>query len=120
MPLEPKDVLDQLKSLGDEALDAVERALFGKVGGAELALQKERAVPTLERLRAEGGLPPRPAVEDAEALAREQLAEIRARRAAAAGGATPAAESAAAESAAGVEGDDSPTPPPEPELKRTL
>ena len=77
-----------LERTADGALDAVEKLLFGKVGGAAEAVRAESSADALERLRAQyrdpatGGpaVAPPPSREEAEAEARRQLAELKADR----------------------------------------
>lgn len=75
-----KSAASSLESGANQALDSVERFLFGKVGGAAEALDDERTA--LDRLRAQAGLEPRsnlpePPVEDPVALAKAQLDELK-------------------------------------------
>lgn len=76
---------EALEQAANRALDAVERLLFGKVGGAEEVLRRETAVDPLDRLRAEVGVSPpaapEPPREDPEAEARRQLEELKRQRA---------------------------------------
>jgi hypothetical protein len=69
----------------DKALDAVERLLFGKVGGAEEAVRRESDVDALERARARLGAETPPAGpsrrEAAAEAARLELEELKRQRA---------------------------------------
>lgn len=75
-----KSAATSLESGANQALDAVEKLLFGKVGGAAESLDDNRSA--LDRLRAQAGLEPsstapaRP-VEDPVAVARAQLDELK-------------------------------------------
>lgn len=66
----------------DSALDAVERLLFGKVGGAEEAVAREQTADPVDRLRAQYGLGKKPTetapvkVDPADE-ARRQLEELK-------------------------------------------
>jgi hypothetical protein len=94
------------------ALDAVERAVFGRVGGAEEQVRADAAADPLARLRQQYGVgetapaapPTEGPVESAEARARRQLAALK-EAAAARNEATPAPDDAA---------------PPDPIRRRTL
>lgn len=82
--LELKAASEQLSRFADGALDAVEKALFGKVGGADEAIQRDQD--PRKALRARYGLnpdaapPPPPAEEDPLAVARAQLEALKRQR----------------------------------------
>ncbi len=68
----------------DSALDAIEKMLFGKVGGADEAVAKEKIADPVERFRAEydlGSRPPeaakKPTKLDPAEEARRQLEELK-------------------------------------------
>lgn len=84
-------VVSGLEAAATGALDAVERLLFGKVGGAEEAVRREESADPLERLRAQyGSAEPQSAAatpkntapkEDPNEVAIRQLADLKRARA---------------------------------------
>lgn len=74
--------LEGAERAGTGLLDALEQAIFGRVGGAEATLQVEKIADPLDRLRAKYGdvkapTPP-PAREDPVAKARAELERLKA------------------------------------------
>lgn len=133
------DAWKGIKGLADEALDAVERAVFGSIGGAERQVQKDRAMTPLDRARAEVealGMSDETITKartirerraDAEAMARAELAVLKAGKTGAPAAGTPLVRSLGGVSSV-VEPEPAVTPgptapvvalPPE-ERKRTL
>lgn len=75
-----KPLLEELSRAGHSVLDAVEEAVFGRVGGADAAVAGLDADP-LERLRAEAALHSEPSAARRDALREERAArELRAQQ----------------------------------------
>lgn len=79
-----------VETVANSALDAAERFLFGKVGGAAEAIERDAGVDPLDRVRAAYGVEapeekaPAAAKSDPVEEAKKQLAELKKQRAAAA------------------------------------